>query len=86
MATMVANIVTAMVDEPDKVKIQVTEVSSQRFHVELEVAPGDVGLVFGAEYSVFNAITRLVGAASRQQGVNVWLKFDPPGKRPPARK
>ena len=63
MEKLVKDIVSALVDNPEKVKVDVTH-GSQSFVIELRVAKEDLGKVIGRQGRTAQAIRTVLKAAS----------------------
>ncbi len=67
MKELLAEIVKAIVDKPDEVKVNVLESDSTQIF-ELEVGDGDLGKVIGKSGRNVSAIRTLLSAATAKQG------------------
>ena len=74
MNEFIENIVRALVDNPDDVRL--TEVHGERTTVfELRVGDGDLGKVIGKKGQTAKAIRTLIGAVSAKQGKRAMLEI-----------
>ncbi len=70
MRELVEILAKALVDEPDKVVVNMTEKESSCF-IELKVAPEDMGKVIGKQGRIARAIRILTKAAATKQNKKV---------------
>jgi len=73
-AAVLGHIVRSIVDEPDAVRVDVTE-GRNRVRLEASVAPGDLGRVIGRRGRTAQSIRTLVRAAANRDGVEVDIEF-----------
>ena len=73
-AAVLGHIVRSIVDEPDAVRVAVTE-GRNRVRLEASVAPGDLGRVIGRRGRTAQSIRTLVRAAANRDGVEVDIEF-----------
>lgn len=74
MKEFIENIVRALVDNPDEVRL--TEVQGAKTTVyELRVGPGDLGKVIGKKGQTAKAIRTLISAISAKQGKRAVLEI-----------
>lgn len=66
MEELVKFIAKSLVDDPEKVKVEVKE-EAQATIIELSVAPDDMGKVIGKQGRIAKAIRTIVKAASIQE-------------------
>jgi predicted RNA-binding protein YlqC (UPF0109 family) len=70
----IENIVRALVDNPDEVRL--TEVLGSKTAVyELSVGPGDLGKVIGKKGQTAKAIRTIIGAISAKEGKRAVLEI-----------
>ena len=67
MKEMLETIIKAIVDSPDKVKIDIAETENTNIY-ELHVAEGEVGMVIGKQGKNISAIRTLLSAATAKAG------------------
>ncbi|MBE6688952.1 MAG: KH domain-containing protein [Ruminococcaceae bacterium] len=63
MKDMLVDIAKAIVDHPDEVVVEVRD-DGEMTHLELSVAPSDMGKVIGKQGKIAKAIRTLIKAAS----------------------
>lgn len=68
------HIVTAMVDQPDAVKVEATQ-GRNRLRLEVTVGDGDLGRVIGRRGRTAQSIRTVVRAAAVRDGVEVDVDF-----------
>ncbi len=74
MKEFIENIVRALVDNPDEVRL--TEVQGAKTTVyELRVGPGDLGKVIGKKGQTAKAIRTIISAISAKQGKRAVLEI-----------
>jgi predicted RNA-binding protein YlqC (UPF0109 family) len=73
-AAVLGHIVRSIVDDPDAVRVDVTE-GRHRVRLEASVAPGDLGRVIGRRGRTAQSIRTLVRAAANRDGVEVDIEF-----------
>jgi predicted RNA-binding protein YlqC (UPF0109 family) len=73
-AAVLGHIVRSIVDDPDAVRVDVTE-GRNRVRLEASVAPGDLGRVIGRRGRTAQSIRTLVRAAANRDGVEVDIEF-----------
>ena len=66
MKDMLTNIARAIVDKPDEVVV-VERDDGELIHLELSVAPGDMGKVIGKQGKIAKAIRTLIKAVSTKE-------------------
>ena len=67
MEKLLEDIVKAIVDKPDEVKVNVNESDNTRIF-ELSVGEGDIGKVIGKKGKNVNALRTLLSAATAKEG------------------
>ena len=67
MDKLLAEMVKAIVDLPDEVKVNVNESDNTRIY-ELEVGEGDIGKVIGKKGKNVNALRIILSAATAKEG------------------
>ena len=67
MDELLANMVKAIVDLPDDVKVNINESDNTRIF-ELEVGEGDIGKVIGKKGKNVNALRVILSAATAKEG------------------
>ena len=67
MKEMLEIIIKTIVDQPDEVKIDITETENTNVY-ELQVGDGDVGMVIGKHGKNIGAIRTLLSAATAKAG------------------
>ncbi len=67
MKDMLINIAKAIVDNPDEVVV-VSRDDGELIHLELSVAPSDMGKVIGKQGKIAKAIRTLIKAANTKEG------------------
>ena len=67
MDTLLADMIKAIVDKPDDVKVNVNESDNTRIF-ELEVGEGDIGKVIGKKGRNINALRIILTAATAKEG------------------
>jgi predicted RNA-binding protein YlqC (UPF0109 family) len=65
----------ALVDHPDQVNVTQSE-TDKSVHLQLTVAPEDMGKVIGKQGKIANAIRTLVKAAAVKDGRRVHMDID----------
>lgn len=65
----------ALVDHPDQVQVAQTD-SERAVHLQLTVAPEDMGKVIGKQGKIANAIRTIVKAAAVKDGRRVHVDID----------
>ncbi len=73
-AAVLEHIVTSLVDNPDQVRVDVSE-GAHGAVLEVRVAEGDMGRVIGKRGRVAQAIRTLVRAAATRDQVDVDIEF-----------
>lgn len=75
MTEVLEVIVEALVDHPEQVRV--TEVSRQggNVHLEVQVAPGDLGKVIGKSGRIAHAIRAVVRVAANRQHLRAMVDF-----------
>jgi predicted RNA-binding protein YlqC (UPF0109 family) len=68
-------IAKALVDSPDQVAVAQTE-TEKSIHLQLTVAPEDMGKVIGKQGKIANAIRTVVKAAAVKDGRRVIVDID----------
>jgi predicted RNA-binding protein YlqC (UPF0109 family) len=63
MRALVEQMAKALVDEPDKVSVNVVESDGENAVLELRVAPGDLGKVIGKQGRTARSMRTILGAA-----------------------
>lgn len=71
---VLGHIVRWIVEAPNEVSVESSS-EGDLVHLEVSVAPDDVGRVIGRRGRVANAIRTVVNAAAAQDGVNVTVSF-----------
>jgi predicted RNA-binding protein YlqC (UPF0109 family) len=74
LQTLVEYIAKNLVDDPNQVKVDVTE-SASAVTLELHVAPADMGRVIGKGGKIANAIRTLVRVSAAREGKRVNLEI-----------
>ena len=67
LADLVGVVARALADEPNSVRVQVSERRGTR-HLELQLAPGDLGRVIGRQGRTAAALRLLVSTAAELDG------------------
>ncbi|MEA4900177.1 KH domain-containing protein [Desulfitobacterium sp.] len=75
MKELVEVLAKALVDYPDQVIVAQTE-SEKTVHLQLTVAPEDMGKVIGKQGKIANAIRTIVKAAAVKDGRRVHVDID----------
>ncbi|MHB1651053.1 MAG: KH domain-containing protein [Desulfitobacteriaceae bacterium] len=75
MKELVEILAKALVDHPNQVVVAQTE-TNQSVHLQLVVAPEDMGKVIGKQGKIANAIRTLVKAAAVKDGRRVHVDID----------
>ncbi|MPN30159.1 hypothetical protein SDC9_177617 [bioreactor metagenome] len=75
MKELVEVLAKALVDYPDQVTVAQTE-SEKTVHLQLTVAPEDMGKVIGKQGKIANAIRTIVKAAAVKDGRRVHVDID----------
>lgn len=75
MKDVVEVIAKALVDSPDQVGVSQTE-TEKSIHLQLTVAPEDMGKVIGKQGKIANAIRTVVKAAAVKDGRRVIVDID----------
>ncbi|HVJ47899.1 KH domain-containing protein [Desulfitobacterium sp.] len=75
MKELVEVLAKALVDHPDQVQVAQTD-SEKSVHLQLTVAPEDMGKVIGKQGKIANAIRTIVKAAAVKDGRRVHVDID----------
>lgn len=75
MKELIEALAKALVDRPDQVVVAQSE-TDKTVHLQLVVAPEDMGKVIGKQGKIANAIRTLVKAAAVKDGRRVHLDID----------
>lgn len=75
MTNLANHIVCALVDEPEKVKIQLKE-NNHSTTVQITVAPADTGKVIGKKCTIANAIRTVMKAVGVRNHKRVYVEID----------
>ena len=75
MTNLANHIVCALVDEPEKVKIQLEE-NNHSTTVQITVAPADMGKVIGKKGAIANAIRAVIKAVGARNHKRVYVEID----------
>ena len=75
MKELVEILAKALVDHPDQVLVAQTE-TDKTVHLQLMVAPEDMGKVIGKQGKIANAIRTIVKAAAVKDGRRVHVDID----------
>ena len=75
MKELVEVLAKALVDNADQVSVTQTE-TDKSIHLQLRVAPEDMGKVIGKQGKIANAIRTLVKAAAVKDGRRVQMDID----------
>ena len=75
MKELVEILAKALVDRPDQVNVTQSE-TDKSVHLQLIVAPEDMGKVIGKQGKIANAIRTLVKAAAVKDGRRVHMDID----------
>ncbi|KLU64689.1 KH domain-containing protein [Desulfosporosinus sp. SYSU MS00001] len=75
MKELVEILAKALVDHPDQVLVAQSE-TDKSVHLQLTVAPEDMGKVIGKQGKIANAIRTLVKAAAVKDGRRVHMDID----------
>ena len=75
MKELVEILAKALVDHPDQVNVTQSE-TDKTVHLQLTVAPEDMGKVIGKQGKIANAIRTLVKAAAVKDGRRVHMDID----------
>ena len=73
-AAVLEHIVRSIVDQPDAVKVEVTE-SGDRTRLDVRVGDGDLGRVIGRRGRTAASIRTVTRAAAAKDGVEVDIEF-----------
>ena len=77
MKDLIITIASGLVDEPEKIAVEVDEPNDEGVTVyHLKVAEGDVGRVIGKQGRIAKAIRTVVRAAANRQSVKVAVEID----------
>lgn len=77
MKDLIIKIASGLVDEPEKITVEVDEPNEEGVTVyHLKVAEGDVGRVIGKQGRIAKAIRTVVRAAANRQNVKVAVEID----------
>ena len=77
MKDLIITIASGLVDEPQKITVEVDEPNDEGVKVyHLKVAEGDVGRVIGKQGRIAKAIRTVVRAAANRQNVKVAVEID----------
>lgn len=77
MKDLIITIASGLVDEPEKITVEVDEPNEEGITVyHLKVAEGDVGRVIGKQGRIAKAIRTVVRAAANRQNVKVAVEID----------
>lgn len=77
MKDLIITIASGLVDEPEKIAVEVDEPNDEGVTVyHLKVAEGDVGRVIGKQGRIAKAIRTVVRAAANRQNVKVAVEID----------
>ena len=77
MKDLIITIASGLVDEPEKIAVEVDEPNEEGVTVyHLKVAEGDVGRVIGKQGRIAKAIRTVVRAAANRQNVKVAVEID----------
>ena len=77
MKDLIITIASGLVDEPEKITVEVDEPNEEGITVNhLKVAEGDVGRVIGKQGRIAKAIRTVVRAAANRQNVKVAVEID----------
>lgn len=77
MKDLIITIVSGLVDEPEKITVEVDEPNEEGVTVyHLKVAEGDVGRVIGKQGRIAKAIRTVVRAAANRQNEKVAVEID----------
>lgn len=77
MKDLIIRIASGLVDEPEKIAVEVDEPNEEGVTVyHLKVAEGDVGRVIGKQGRIAKAIRTVVRAAANRQNVKVAVEID----------
>ena len=77
MKDLIITIASGLVDEPEKITVEVDEPNEEGITVyHLKVAEGDVGRVIGKQGRISKAIRTVVRAAANRQNVKVAVEID----------
>lgn len=77
MKDLIITIVSGLVDEPEKITVEVDEPNEEGITVyHLKVAEGDVGRVIGKQGRIAKAIRTVVRAAANRQNEKVAVEID----------
>lgn len=74
MKELVEILAKALVDQPDKVAVNMTQ-KERAYVIELSVAPEDMGKVIGKQGKIARAIRTLVKAAATKQRKKVTVEI-----------
>ncbi len=73
--TVLEYLVKSVVDDPDGVKVEVTDGRRNDVSLDVRVADGDMGRVIGKRGRIAQAIRTVVRAAAVRDGVTVDIEF-----------
>ncbi|MCK9174125.1 MAG: KH domain-containing protein [Desulforhopalus sp.] len=68
MEDLIAAVASSLVDTPGSVQVQLVD-DEENYHLELSVAPEDLGKVIGKQGRTARAMRRLLAAAAAKQGL-----------------
>ena len=77
MKDLIITIASGLVDEPEKIAVEVDEPNDEGVTVyHLKVAEGDVGRVIGKQGRIAKAIRTVVRAAANRQNEKIAVEID----------
>ena len=77
MKELLISIVSGLVEEPEKITVEVDEANEEGVVVyHLKVAEGDVGRVIGKQGRIAKAIRTVMRAAANRQNAKVAVEID----------
>ncbi len=68
MEDLIAAVASSLVDAPQSVQVQLVD-DEENYHLELSVAPEDLGKVIGKQGRTARAMRHLLAAAAAKQGL-----------------
>ena len=75
MMEVVDILVCALVDNPESVEVEEMSQHGTTVHVEVRVAPGDIGKVIGKQGRIANAIRTVANTAAARQNLRAIIDF-----------
>jgi predicted RNA-binding protein YlqC (UPF0109 family) len=75
MMEVVDVLVCALVDNPEAVEVEEMSQHGNTVHIEVRVAPGDIGKVIGKQGRIANAIRTVANTAAARQNLRAIIDF-----------